>query len=143
MRPWCRAHCPTLKVPAPANLGDFVANRQLAIVLGKALFWDMQVGSDGKTACASCHFAAGADPRSKNQLSAGPREAGLAALQAKGLNRQLVPSDFPFHRLTDPRQAQSALVQSLSLVASSQGVFRENFSGLLPGKGAELRNAGV
>ena len=43
----------------------------MARALGKALFWDMQVGSDGVQACASCHFRAGADPRSKNQVSPG------------------------------------------------------------------------
>ena len=32
-----------------------------AIQLGKALFWDMQVGSDGIQACATCHFRAGAE----------------------------------------------------------------------------------
>src|SRR3954469_2443070 len=33
--------------------------------LGRALFWDTRVSLDGKTACASCHFARnwGADPR--------------------------------------------------------------------------------
>lgn len=40
-------------------------------MLGKALFWDMQVGSDGVQACATCHFRAGADPRRKNQISPG------------------------------------------------------------------------
>jgi cytochrome c peroxidase len=55
-----------------------------AIALGKALFWDMQAGSDGSTACASCHYGAGADPitdlnqfptritRSMNQINPGP-----------------------------------------------------------------------
>src|SRR5437667_6098415 len=41
-----------VKVPEPSNLGDFVASRPMLIALGKALFWDMQVGSDG-VACAS------------------------------------------------------------------------------------------
>ena len=31
-------------------------DRQAAIVLGKALFWDMNAGSDETQACASCHF---------------------------------------------------------------------------------------
>ena len=33
--------------------------------LGRALFWDTRVSLDGKTSCASCHFAGtwGADPR--------------------------------------------------------------------------------
>src|SRR5262245_10313440 len=56
-------------VPGPTNLSDFVRDSNMARALGKALFWDMQVGSDGIQACASCHFRAGADPRSKNQVS--------------------------------------------------------------------------
>jgi hypothetical protein len=36
-----------IPVPDPANLTAFVRNRAAAIALGKALFWDMQVGSDG------------------------------------------------------------------------------------------------
>ena len=60
-----------LPVPGPANLADFVSDPGAAKVLGKALFWDMQVGSDGVQACATCHFRAGADPRSKNQISPG------------------------------------------------------------------------
>jgi hypothetical protein len=39
--------------------------------LGKALFWDMQVGGDGIQACASCHYHAGADNRKTNQMSPG------------------------------------------------------------------------
>jgi cytochrome c peroxidase len=61
----------TVPVPVPDNLSEFVADKAEAIRLGKALFWDMQVGSDGIVACASCHFHAGADSRSKNQLSPG------------------------------------------------------------------------
>src|SRR5262245_5459078 len=52
-------------IPAPSNLNDFVKDPAMALALGKALFWDMQVGSDGVQGCASCHFRAGADPRSK------------------------------------------------------------------------------
>jgi len=37
------------------DLGKYVRDRDAAIVLGKALFWDMQAGSDGQ-ACASCPF---------------------------------------------------------------------------------------
>jgi cytochrome c peroxidase len=60
---------PNFKVPLPPNLGDFVKNRKAALVLGKALFWDMQVGSDGIQACASCHFQAGGDVRTMNQVA--------------------------------------------------------------------------
>jgi hypothetical protein len=60
-----------IPVPEPTNLEAFVRDRDAAIVLGKALFWDMQVGSDGIQACASCHFRGGADPRSINQANPG------------------------------------------------------------------------
>ncbi|MBW2451829.1 MAG: cytochrome-c peroxidase, partial [Deltaproteobacteria bacterium] len=53
-------------VPLP-SLNKFVEDEDALLVLGKALFWDMRVGSDGKTACASCHFHAGVDNRVKNQ----------------------------------------------------------------------------
>jgi cytochrome c peroxidase len=56
-------------LPLPPNLGDFIRDKQSAIRLGKALFWDMQVGSDGVQACATCHFEAGADNRSRNEVN--------------------------------------------------------------------------
>src|SRR4051812_35203651 len=61
-------------VPSVPNISSFLnpgpAALQSALVLGKAFFWDMQVGSDGQ-ACGSCHFHAGADSRAKNQLNPG------------------------------------------------------------------------
>ena len=53
---------------------SIIKNKLAAIALGKALFWDNQVGSDG-IACASCHFQAGADNRTKNQINPGSRNA--------------------------------------------------------------------
>jgi cytochrome c peroxidase len=53
---------------------DIVKNKAALIALGKMLFWDNQVGSDG-IACASCHFQAGADNRIKNQINPGQRNA--------------------------------------------------------------------
>lgn len=53
------------------DLVDYVANLDAAIRLGKALFWDVQVGSDNKTACATCHFQAGQDGRTRNQFAPG------------------------------------------------------------------------
>lgn len=47
-------------------------DQDAAIRLGKALFWDMQTGSDGQMACASCHFSAGADNRTTNTIHPGP-----------------------------------------------------------------------
>ncbi|MGI8500194.1 MAG: cytochrome c peroxidase [Hassallia sp.] len=60
-----------VQVPEPNNLADFIKDKTAAIKLGKSLFWDMQVGSDGLLSCASCHFHAGADNRSKNQINPG------------------------------------------------------------------------
>src|SRR5262245_23205565 len=76
-------------VPGPPNLNEFVKDPYMAVALGKALFWDMQVGSDGIQACASCHFRAGADPRSKNQIH--PHFPSVFP----GPNAQLDASDFP------------------------------------------------
>ena len=44
----------TITAPLPADLDVYIKDRAAAIRLGKALFWDQQVGSDG-TACASCN----------------------------------------------------------------------------------------
>ena len=67
---------PLSAVPNPAvnGLSNYVANQGSAIALGKALFWEQQVGSDGVQACASCHFNAGADSRTFNQADPGLRD---------------------------------------------------------------------
>jgi cytochrome c peroxidase len=67
-------------------LDSYVQDQTALVVLGKALFWDMQAGSDGRTACASCHFHAGADHRVQNQLS-GPDAV---------MNQVLTTPDFRF-----------------------------------------------
>ena len=72
---------PSVAVPPPGNLTTFVSDETALLKLGKALFWDMQLGSDGIQACGSCHFKAGADNRSKNQVS-------------PGLNHQPAPDKF-------------------------------------------------
>ena len=84
-----------------------------AIQLGKALFWDVQVGSDNKTACATCHNFGGADWRTKNQLAAGG-------------NHQLTPADFkePHGRLS---------VNSGKDIVGSQGVMQDGFMSVNPG----------
>ena len=58
-------------VPRPSTLATYIApaNEAAAIQLGKALFWEMQAGGDGQQACASCHFQAGGDTRSRNQVN--------------------------------------------------------------------------
>ncbi len=132
----------TVKVPEPDNLGDFVKNKVAAIKLGKSLFWDMQIGSDGITACASCHFHAGADSRSKNQLSPGLLRVSNLDLQSPnpdtkvemgGMNYQLKPEDYPFHKLQDPNKSDSTVLADTNDVTSSQGVFYSKFVDAVPG----------
>lgn len=114
-------------VPGPSDqdLVEYVKDKQAAIALGKAFFWDMQIGSDGVQACASCHFRAGADPRSKNQLSPGLKHVPQQDLTFKtgGPNYQLTGSEFPLTRLAIVGQ-RGALDQGTDSndVVSSQGV---------------------
>jgi len=62
----------------PSNENDYYGGatrsqkeeaRNFAAILGKAFFWDMQVGSDSVQACASCHFHAGVDNRIQGQVN--------------------------------------------------------------------------
>jgi cytochrome c peroxidase len=140
-------------VAPPANLGDFVQDETALLKLGKALFWDMQLGSDGVQSCASCHFHAGADNRSKNQISPGllatPKDTGFSALLGSGPNYQLIAANFPFRKLSNPNcrvdavvSAQcpagpSALLSDTNDVASSQGVFSSALIGTVPGQAKE------
>lgn len=130
----------SVSVPEPDNLGDFVKDKVAAIKLGKTLFWDMQVGSDGQTSCASCHFHAGADNRSKNQIN-----PGLLRVNADGTpnpdtafnvggapNYQLKKEDFPFHKLSNPNDPKT-VVSDRNDVSSSQGVFNTKFVNVTPG----------
>ena len=101
--------------PDPAGLGQFVKDRTVLLQLGKALFWDMQVGSDGIQSCASCHFHAGADSRIKNQVSPGilvEPYADYTFQLGGGPNYILKASDFPLPTAKDRND-----------VVSSQGVF--------------------
>ncbi|MCC5642691.1 cytochrome C peroxidase [Nostoc sp. CHAB 5824] len=128
----------SVSVPEPDNLGDFVKDKVAAIKLGKTLFWDIQVGSDGQTSCASCHFHAGADNRSKNQIA-----PGLLRINANGTenpdkvfdvggapNYQLQPGDFPFHKLSSD---STTVVSDRNDVSSSQGVSNAKFVDVKPG----------
>ena len=146
----------TVPVPEPTNLNDYVKNREAAIALGKALFWDQQVGSDGQ-ACASCHFHAGADSRVKNQLNPdlprvidptrvgfadttfGDVSGAMASGALAGANYTLTPADFPFHQLADPLDRNSAITYNTNDIASSQGTFDGGFQQVL----TDRRDAGA
>uniref|UniRef100_UPI000AB42CAE cytochrome-c peroxidase n=1 Tax=Hassallia byssoidea TaxID=482630 RepID=UPI000AB42CAE len=132
-----------VQVPKPNNLAVFVKNEAAAIKLGKSLFWDMQVGSDGLLSCASCHFHAGADNRSKNQINPGLLVTlnPDTTFQVGGApNYQLKPEDYPFHKLSDPNNAGSTVLSDANDVTSSQGVFNAEFVDVVPGQAEDTVN---
>jgi cytochrome c peroxidase len=119
----------TVPIPTPPDLEKYVRDVDAARRLGKALFWDMQVGGDGFTACASCHAHAGADVRPKNTLS--PHGPGTPiSPKFRGANYQLKPEDFPFRKLKSVTERKSAVVFDTSEVAGSQGVIKRDFLGV-------------
>jgi cytochrome c peroxidase len=116
-------------VPEPSDLVVYVRDRGMLVVLGKALFWDMQAGSDGRTACATCHFHAGADHRAHNQLS-DPNHPFPA-------NFALYPGVFPLRRLTDPNDRNSIVLQDTSIRVGSAGLHRRILADVVPGEAGE------
>jgi cytochrome c peroxidase len=128
----------TVSVPGPtaAESANVIKDKNAAIALGKAFFWEMQFGSDGQTACATCHFNAGADSRTNNQTDPGLRRVdgnGFPSPDSTtfhagfGPNHALALSDFPLH--TTGRDNNN--------IVGSQGVFRFNFNDVVPGQAAE------
>jgi len=138
-------------VPEPSNFNVFIrpdtcspqpCGRAAIHILGKALFWDQQLGSDGQ-ACASSYFQASTDNRSKNQLDPGLRNQtpGVVTsactdsigfgpnLHGFGPNYQWLLRDFPFHHVSHPDvnpeldPAHSSVSSDTNDIASSQGVF--------------------
>lgn len=123
--------------------------KKWARILGKALFWDEQSGSDGN-ACASCHFHAGADTRLKNQLNPGSHDltkskdgdtafgslrsdtgAVLPGRMASGAmaspNYELKPADMPLHRLENELDRNSRIITTTNDRVSSLGSFEATF----------------
>ncbi len=117
-----------VQVPLPENLDEFVQDRNAAIQLGKALFWDMQLGSDGIQTCASCHFNAGADNRIKNQMSPAGKDNPDRTFSFGGPNYTLGSFNFPLNKETNE-------------VISSQGVYHAVFLGVTPGAPADSVSA--
>jgi cytochrome c peroxidase len=129
-----------VQVPEPPNLNQFVADRNAAIRLGKALFWDMQAGSDGIQACASCHYRAGADPidiRSTNQLNPGP---GAIFDVGSGPGYTLAAADFPFLQVSpvDGRVGNGGtIIRNVNDIVGSQGIHKTTFTGVIPGSAVD------
>lgn len=122
----------SVPIPTPPGLDRYVRDTRALVVLGKAFFWDMQAGSDGKTACATCHFHAGADHRLQNQLAA--PAASSATITP---NQTLTPSDFPFRRLANPNDNRSAVLRDTRQIAGSAGIFHRSFFDIVPSLPAE------
>jgi cytochrome c peroxidase len=100
------------------DLGTYIADMTSAIQLGKALFWDIQAGSDAKVACATCHFQGGADVRAKNQINPGAN----GSFDLQSTNYTLTAADFPFVNPATGRNNDN--------VVGSQGVRRSTFVGI-------------
>ena len=125
-------------VPLPTNLEKYVADIDAAKQLGKALFWDMQAGSDGVTACASCHFAAGTDNRTRNSVSPGGPDSGVSTFSgALGPNHDLTPDDFPFVKHAAPGVPGSPITSETPAIVGSQGVLPSTFNAILAGLATE------
>ena len=117
----------SVAVPMPADLDVYIKDKAAAIRLGKALFWDQQAGSDG-TACASCHYQAGADGRDRNQVAMGP-DAKFD--NGHAVNFQLkLDTHFPFTKFQDSQNNASPKIRSSNDIVGSQGVFKSDFLGL-------------
>jgi cytochrome c peroxidase len=120
-------------VPRPRALSRYVVDEAAAVALGKALFWDVQAGSDGQVACATCHFHAGADGRVAG--SRHPGANGVLEAGADGAPPRL--SDFPFHRTANPDRDGAPVLFDSDDVMGSQGVVRRRFTGVTPGQAVE------
>jgi len=127
---------PLINVPIPEVPGlldgndPIVINKEKAIALGKALFWDTNVGSDGM-ACGSCHFHAGADVRTKNQMNPGTKNVDLPGGDKfdvlgsgeGGPNHTLKMADFPLHKRENPFDKNSAVIADTEDSVASSGTF--------------------
>ncbi|HXA83827.1 MAG TPA: cytochrome c peroxidase [Candidatus Dormibacteraeota bacterium] len=130
----------TVPVPPVFGMEGILADKTAAIELGKALFWDMQAGSDDIQACASCHFNAGADSRANNEVNPGQAggdntfQLGVSANGSLGPNYHYSAGtagagfggyhdgDFPFRKLADVNDRFS-VTSDVNDVSGSQGQF--------------------
>ena len=129
----------TVSIPGPSadELSNIILDKNAAIALGKAFFWDMQFGSDGIVACATCHSNAGADNRFVDQINPGFNRVdgnGAPAADANTFyapfapNHTLTASDFPLHRVGG---------SDSSNIVGSQGVYSNQFNDVILGQAAE------
>ncbi len=125
----------TLLPPMPSGIFNYVKNMDAAVRLGKAFFWDMQTGSDGMTACATCHYHAGTDTRSRNILNPGPD----GIFQVGNPNQRLSVADFPFIKHQDIQDQTSPTIFNSDDRGGSQGVHQSDFVDIIPGSEEDER----
>ncbi len=125
-------------VADPGLVNGIVVDKNMAIALGKALFWDMNAGSDGQ-ACGSCHFHAGADARVKNQINPGEKSSKpsgqefdiLPSGNGGGPNYTVTLADFPLLQYPNPLDKTNSLPTFITDdVVSSAGTFSGEFKGV-------------
>src|ERR1051325_4884030 len=153
-----RPLAPLSSVPIPEvpGISDYVLDKNAAIALGKALFWDMQAGSDGIQACASCHFNAGADSRVKNSISPGIKagdttfQLGVPLAGKDYPNYTLNPGslsagfggyhdgDFPLHKQNNP-DTRNEPGPDVNDIVGSPGGISTSFDRIQLGQAAEKR----
>ncbi len=131
----------SVEVPLPPDLSYYIKDEEAAIRLGKALFWDIQAGSDGMTACASCHNFGGTDRRVKNSTNPGFDQLFYDMRGGgKGPNATPTAEDFPFHLKADPNRQLSSVERDCDDVLGSAGVPKRDFVGVTPGVAADQGN---
>lgn len=93
--------------------------------LGKALFWDMQVGGDGVLACASCHYHAGGDNRHINQASPGLKAGDFVHDLFNGPNGTLAQTHYQANnqngRQVGMRVSETALIAAGAVADALDG----------------------
>jgi cytochrome c peroxidase len=142
-----------LQAPLP-NLTGIVKDKNAAIALGKAFFWDQQIGSDLQS-CASCHFVAGADTRIQNEMNPGFNDitygptgdtafgstrsdtgqvpAGYMPSGAlAGPNYTLTAADFPLFQLLNELDRNSPVVTGTNDRVGPAGSFSEVYDRSFP-----------
>jgi cytochrome c peroxidase len=106
---------PLSTVAVPQPIGGDIKNtpeaKLAAVRLGKALFWDEQVGGDGAQACATCHFSAGADSRPAKRADGIMGSFGVVHAQFVkiGTGADVCTIDQPATRNITGRQAPSVI----------------------------------
>jgi cytochrome c peroxidase len=91
-------------------------------VLGRALFWDTRLSADGKTACASCHFARdwGADRRRFSPDARGALTSRHSPTIFNSMNQPMLR--WLGDRKTGADQAESSLTGSMGFASKDVGV---------------------